>query len=291
MRSTAATLRSVTAFLVLLLAPMLLLNGCGKGVDPDAAAALTSPVTSLRVTETVQFGTLTTITGSPLTFYVNGILGGNDEVGTVSATGLYTAPAIVPSPDNTVTITSIARDYPNGKPGSVRLAVLNPIPNLGVVTPAPMTEGNTTIFVNGTKFVYGAKILWNGVAVSTTYVSPTKLAATVSSPTPGVYPLLVRNPDPGSADSATLNENVGPGVVTIKLNDGPDGSRQQQHRDQSDGSWNGEHGPDVDGERNCRRQRGCWNDHDEREWLGGVSRARRCAYAKQHRECGCDERG
>ncbi len=221
MRSTAAILRSVTAFFALLAAPLILLNGCGKGVDPDQAAALTSPATSVRVTETVQLGTITAITGSPLTFYVNGVLGGNDEVGTVSASGLYTAPAIVPSPDNHVTITSIARDYPNGKPGSIQLAVLNPIPNLGAVAPAPMTEGSTTIFVNGTKFVYGATILWNGAAVATTYVSPTKLAATIAAPTPGVYPLLVRNPDPGSADSATLNENVGPGKVTIKLNMDP----------------------------------------------------------------------
>ncbi|HEY4356415.1 MAG TPA: DUF1800 family protein [Acidobacteriaceae bacterium] len=216
MRSTNATLRFL-AFFTLLAAALLPGTGCGKGVDPDQAAAITSPVTSLRVNETTQFGTITNITGSPLTFYVNGIQGGNSEFGTVSASGLYTAPALVPRPNNVVTITSIARDYPKGKPGSVQITVLNPIPKLDSVSPVPLTEGSTTIFVNGSQFVYGAKIVWNGGPVSTTYVSPTKLAATVSAPTPGVYSLLVRNPDPGSADSPTLSENVGPGIVTLKL--------------------------------------------------------------------------
>ncbi len=217
MRSTASFLRSVSAFGILSVLPLVFLSGCGNGINPDAAGVITSSVTSLRVNETVQFRTNVSITGSPLAFYVNGVPWGNAEVGTVSADGVYTAPAIVPSPDNNVTITSVARDFPNGKPGSVRLAVLNPIPSLATVNPAPMTEGTTTIFVNGDKFIYGAKIFWNGVPVATTYVSGNKLAATVAAPTPGVYPLLVRNPEPGSADSATLNENVGPGVVTIKL--------------------------------------------------------------------------
>ena len=217
MRLTAAPLRSAAFFLALIAAPLLMLNGCGGGIDADAAAAITSPVTSLRVGESVRFGTNISITGSPIAYYVNGVAWGDSEVGTVSADGVYTAPAVVPSPDNHVTITTVARDFPNGKPGTAKLAILNPIPSLATVNPAPMTEGTTTIFVNGAKFIYGAKILWNGVPVATTYVSDGKLAATVSAPTPGTYPLLVRNPDPGSADSQTLNESVGPGVVTIKL--------------------------------------------------------------------------
>ena len=217
MRSPTAIFRSAADTLLLLAASLLLLSGCGKGIDPDQAAAIASSATSVRVSETVQVSSNTAVTGSPLTFYVNGVLGGNEEVGTISASGLYTAPAIVPTPSNAVTITSIARDFPHGKPGMVRLAVFNPIPNLAAVAPAPLTEGTMTIFVNGSKFVYGAKILWNGTPVSTTYVSSTKLAATVSAPEPGTYPLLVRNPEPGTADSATLNEAVGPGQVTIKL--------------------------------------------------------------------------
>ena len=50
--------------------------------------------------------------GSPMTFYVNGIQGGNAELGTVDSKGLYTAPAIVPVP-NTVTITAALRRSSN----------------------------------------------------------------------------------------------------------------------------------------------------------------------------------
>ena len=60
---------------------------------------------------TVQLTTETAITGSPLTFWVNGVQGGSAEVGTVSSSGLYTAPAITPSPNNIVTITSLATHF------------------------------------------------------------------------------------------------------------------------------------------------------------------------------------
>jgi hypothetical protein len=53
---------------------------------------------------------------------VNGVQGGNAEIGTIDSKGLYTAPAIVPVP-NTVNITSVASNDPTFPPGSVTLAV------------------------------------------------------------------------------------------------------------------------------------------------------------------------
>ena len=47
-----------------------------------------------------------------MTFYVNGIQGGNSRLGTVDSTGLYTAPAIVPVP-NSVTVTAVLGRPPN----------------------------------------------------------------------------------------------------------------------------------------------------------------------------------
>jgi uncharacterized protein (DUF1800 family) len=201
-----------------------LMAGCGFTVgNKSFFAAISSPGSTIRVNQQLQLITHTAITGSRLTFYVNGVKGGNEELGTVSSTGLYTAPAIVPVP-NTVTITSTANNYPTYPPGSVALAVLNPIPVLNTVTPSGFSEGATTVAVDGSQFVYGAQILWNGAAVPTTFVSGTELVASIAAPNPGTFPLLVSNPDPGSANSKTVSVLVGPGqvVLTTQFNTGSD---------------------------------------------------------------------
>ena len=97
------------------------------------------------------------------------------------------------------------------------LGVLNPIPVLGSVTPSGFSEGTTTVTVDGSQFVYGAQIIWKGVAVPTTFVSGTQLVASIGAPNPGTFPLLVSNPNPGSANSATANVVVGPGQVVLTL--------------------------------------------------------------------------
>jgi len=196
----------------------LLLTGCASFTltDPGYFAAITGTGSTIRVNQQMQMANNAKATGVPLIFYVNGIAGGNAEFGTIDGNGLYTAPAIVPVP-NTVTITSVASKFPNYPHGSVALAVLNPIPILGSVTPSGFSEGTTTVTVDGSQFVYGAQILWNGSPVSTTYVSGTQLVAAIAAPNPGTFPLVVSNPNPGSANSATVQVKVGPGQVVLQL--------------------------------------------------------------------------
>jgi len=171
----------------------------------------------VRVSQTLQLGTETGVTGSPLTYWVNGVKGGNAQFGTVDSKGLYTAPALVPTPDNSVTITSLANAFPQDTPGMAKVSVLNPIPIINSVTPSMFSEGTSTITIIGSQFIYGAQIFWNGVAVPTTFVSNTELAASISAPNPGTYSLMVNNPDPGSANSAVVSEVVGPGKVVLVL--------------------------------------------------------------------------
>ncbi len=194
-----------------------LLTGCGSGLAPGIASQIHASVTALRVNQTTQIQTFTTITGSPVVFSVNGIQGGDATVGTIDANGLYTAPAVVPSPGNAVTITAVAPAYPNDPPGSVTIAIWNPVPVVASATPSSFAEGSELVTVQGSAFVYGAQIVWNGVAVPTIYISSTQVAASLPAPTPGSYPLYVSNPDPGSANSGTLSETVGPGQVVLTL--------------------------------------------------------------------------
>ena len=194
--------------------------GCGGSgsiqVDLNTIAAISASSTTLRVNQTTQLSSKYMAAGLPVNFYVNGILGGNSEVGTISSSGLYTAPASVPTP-YTVQITSSIARYPNATPGSVSLQVWNPIPALSSVNPGGFSEGATTVIVNGSQFVYGSQISWNGAFIPTTYVSGTELVAQIDAPTPGTYPLAVTNPNPGSATTSPIALLVGPGKVVLKL--------------------------------------------------------------------------
>jgi uncharacterized protein (DUF1800 family) len=191
--------------------------GCGRGFDKGYPSFISAPNNTVRVNQTVQLSTQTKTTGSPMSFWVNGVLGGDAKVGTVDSKGLYTAPALIPTPNNVVTITSLAKNFPQDTPGAVTVSVLNPIPIINTVTPSSFTEGTMTITISGSQFIYGAQIFWNGVAVPTTYVSGTELAASISALNPGTYPLMVGNPDPGAANSAVISELVGPGKVILTL--------------------------------------------------------------------------
>jgi len=195
-------------------------TGCGTTHAPlGNLTAISASSASIRVTQQLQIQNRMNVTAVGLSFSVNGVQGGNSELGTIDPTGLYTAPALVPSP-NTVTITATAIGHPEAAPGTVTVAVLNPIPVVNSVTPTNIVEGVTTIAVTGSKFVYGAQILWNGSPVATTFVSSTEVAAAITAPAPGSYPLLVSNPNPGSANSGTLNVPVGPGKVVLKIDPG-----------------------------------------------------------------------
>lgn len=218
MRERTQRKRNVAGWLPALAVAAGLMAGC-SGVtvtDPGYFAAITAAANSIRVNQTMQMQNNAAVTGVPLTFYVNGIQGGNAQVGTISASGLYTAPAVVPVP-NTVTITSVATGHSNYPNGSAQLAVLNPIPIVSSVTPTTLTEGSVLVSVTGSQFVYGATILWNGAAVPTTYISSTQLAATISAPNPGTFPLTVENPNPGSATAQTVPLLVKAGTVTLAL--------------------------------------------------------------------------
>ncbi len=202
-----------------LLSAASLLSGCGSGINGAVAAAISAPVNSVRVNQTVQLVAGSALTASTISYSVNGVPGGNDQYGHISSTGLYTAPALIPSPTNAVLITSVSSLFPT-LPHSVMLSILNPIPIIGSISPATFPEGTATITITGSQFIYGAQIYWNGVAVPTTYISGTQLAASITAPNPGSYSITVSNPDPGAALSTAVAENVAPGKVVLTLQSG-----------------------------------------------------------------------
>jgi hypothetical protein len=177
--------------------------GCSGG----GSAPLATPQISVTGGGQVRLGSTAQLTAratasssAAVTWQVNGVAGGSATVGTISATGLYTPPAAIPSP-NTVTITAVSQTVP-GLSGSAGEAILNPIP---VVTSAQATETvadgtSYTLDILGSGFLSTSVVQVSGATVPSTLVSATELRSTgtvtISSGMTTV--LVVVNPDPGT---------------------------------------------------------------------------------------------
>jgi len=91
--------------------------------------------------------------------------------------------------------------------GKMMLAESNPVPfvNQPLVPSAVAPAGPSfTLTVNGTGFVSGSAVNWNGTALSTTFVSDSQLTATVPASniaTPSTASITVSSPAPGGGTS------------------------------------------------------------------------------------------
>ena len=135
---------------------------------------------------------------------VNGIPGGNAEVGRIDAAGLYTAPAAAPAAGK-VEVKAVSRADARGV-GLAAVSLLNPVPLLSGATPTQVKIGPTasSFTLTGSLFTPAAKVFLGSLEAKVTYVSPTQLkAAAVLLPVPGqMTTLRVVNPAPGGGESA-----------------------------------------------------------------------------------------
>jgi hypothetical protein len=97
-----------------------------------------------------------------------------------------------------------AQTIPNGLPAITSLSPLN----------AASGSQNIVETVTGSGFVSGATVLWNGSALTTTFVSATQLTATILAAdlaTVGTADVTVSNPAPGGGVSASLTFSIDSG--------------------------------------------------------------------------------
>jgi uncharacterized protein (DUF1800 family) len=104
---------------------------------------------------------------------------------------------------------------------SATVILFNPFPTLASVSPANVAVGPFTLTINGSGFVPGAQVIFGDMAISTSYVSATRLTATGTA-SPGEsgaqIPVAVVNPDPGSARSSdAVSVLVGPPLTGQKV--------------------------------------------------------------------------
>jgi hypothetical protein len=128
--------RAPTAIVALVMASAMLLTSCGGtngggggGGGGGGISVSVSPKTASKFPGEQQPFTaaVSGSTNTALAWQVNGVSGGNASVGTVDAAGLYTAPAVVPSPNNPVIVSAVAQADVT-KSGSATVTLKAPTP-------------------------------------------------------------------------------------------------------------------------------------------------------------------
>jgi peptidoglycan/xylan/chitin deacetylase (PgdA/CDA1 family) len=169
-----------------------------------------SPATqSLSATQTQQFtATVTGTANQAVSWSVNDVAGGNATVGSIGASGLYTAPAIPPSP-NVVTVKAASLADPS-RSSSASVSIDNPLPAIGAVSPFAVDAGSpdTTLTISGTGFTPQSTVMLGANTLSTTFGSSTQLTATVPAgqlASAGTLSVTVATPSPGGGTSNTID--------------------------------------------------------------------------------------
>jgi hypothetical protein len=202
-------------------------------VNQDGAAA-SNPVpaitTLLPASTTAGSGAFTlTVNGSS---FVNGAVvnfNGNARTTTYVSANQVTA-AILASdianagtPAVTVTNPGPGGGVSNALTFSITAAASNPVPAITTLQPASTTAGSGafTLTVNGSSFVNGAVVNFNGNARTTTYVSATQVTAAILASdvaNVGIPAVTVTNPAPGGGTSNALTFSItAASVVTATL--------------------------------------------------------------------------
>jgi len=233
---------------LLLVSPISLLigiAGCGNSHDP---ATMPIPVVSITPTSaTVQIGhtqqftaTVQNSSNTAVTWQVNGTTGGDSSHGTISNSGLYTAPASVPSPA-TVTVTAVSQADPTKSASATVSISLTPPPITISITPTSATVqvGHTQQFTATVQNSSNTAVTWQvngttgGDSSHGTISNSGLYAAPFSVPSPATVTVAaIAQADPTKSASAsvliTMTSVVSPGVFTHHNDNARSGQNLQE---------------------------------------------------------------
>lgn len=209
-------------------------SSCGSGGGPGTEIPLpvvtVSPAsTSLPAGGALQFNaTVVSPSSTILSWYVNNILGGNASIGTVNASGYYSAPAAIPNPA-TVTVKAVSSAETNPY-GSAIVTITTPVNATVTISPtnASMPVGTSAQFEANVTGVANTAVSWwvNGVAGGSSTLGTIsasglyKAPATVPSPpTVAVTATSAAQPNQSASTTVTMTaSNSAPLYVGFGLN-------------------------------------------------------------------------
>ena len=180
-----------------------------------ASAAAWADNITLYSSYNIELGTTRQLTAyvplSPnaVTFSVNGVPGGNSTVGTISAGGLYSAPALVPMP-NAVRVRAQSTAYPD-KFGDATMTITQVGVHLWSSAPTSVSPGAFSLRLNGSNFVAGVVVKFGDVELPATVGSATSLTASGTATAAQVgtkVPVTVRQAGGGATTSETVLVSV-----------------------------------------------------------------------------------
>ena len=194
--------------------------GCNEYYTPPppVAVSLISPASQLVITTTDSFGntvpatlqlqgTVVNTSNTNIIYSVgtlgNFTVGGDATLGTISSTGLYTAPTLLPASNNVITVQAVAAADPTQK-ATTSVTLLNPAAIITSVTPSIVTAGQSYTFdLRGTDFASGATLNLSGAQIGTPQIlGPTEITVSGQVTASGLLSLDVVNP------SAAGNSNA-----------------------------------------------------------------------------------
>lgn len=205
----------------------------GGGMSGAQTFTINNPVpttTALNPTSAIAGGASLTLTVTGTNF-VNGSVvrwNGSDRPTTfVSATQLtaaLTASDLATAGTASVTVFNPAPG--GGTSNAQSFTINNPVPTLTALNPNTANAGSQslTLTVNGTNFVSGARVRWNGNERPTTFVNSTQLTASLTAAdlaAAGTAQVTVLNPAPGGGASGALAftiNNLAPSVLNLTPN-------------------------------------------------------------------------
>jgi len=127
--------------------------------------------------------------------------------------------AAVPSSDirsvGTVSVTVVNAPPGGGTSNAMTFTVNNPVPAISSISPSSATAGGPafTLTVNGSNFVTGSVVDWNGSARTTTFTSRTRVTASISAAdiaTVGTASVTAVNAPPGGGTSNAKTFTINP---------------------------------------------------------------------------------
>ncbi|MGB7846201.1 MAG: choice-of-anchor Q domain-containing protein [Candidatus Acidiferrum sp.] len=183
---------------------MLMIIGCGASTTrtPTPVSVTISPTLATVATgATQQFtATVQNTSNTAVTWQVNGVAGGNATVGAISTSGLYTAPAVVPSPA-TVTVTAVSQADPT-KSASAQVTITPTAAVSVTISPtlATVVAGGTQQFTATVQNTSNTAVAWqvNGVAGGNTTIG------TISSS--GLYTAPAVVPSPATVTVTAVSQ-------------------------------------------------------------------------------------
>ena len=233
--------RNLRTVVVCLLSSLLL--GCGGGTKPPPDNPLPS-LTSISPTSVTvgSAGFTLTVDGSAcISSSVVRWNGANRATTFVSANQLTTTiPATDIASGGTPQVTVFNPAPGGGTSVAATFTINNPVPMLTAILPVTATASGAgfTLTLTGSEFVDGSVVRWNGVDLTTTFVSANKLQSAVPAAdiaAAGTAQVTVFNPGPGGGLSISLTFTIAvsfPPGVTERVSVASDGAQGNLFSDQ-----------------------------------------------------------